>query len=278
MATRTLVKGSTDWSATGSWSAATVPVSGDAALAQDSGASIVSGLNQSGVSLLSLDFTAGFTGNVGGNGTSLQISVNYTGGTKTLTWAGRGKLYWNGTASVVKAQDGEVHITGGTVTTLYVEGNAVVYIHEGAVVTTIMTIGGGTPSVYAEYNATGFTTVDVAAGTLVSQRNIATGTVDKDSTISTTDTAAVSTKMNVRGGGRFNHRASGTVANVEVWTGGKLDRIAANYSATFTDSTFHRGADTRNLHVMGVTTYINGSGSSNASTLIGVKDGGLDTI
>ncbi len=277
MATRTLVKGSTDWGATASWSGTTVPVDGDSVAAYDSGANITGTLNQSAIQLTDLTFSEGFTGDVGGGGTSLQIDVNYTGGTKTLVWAGRGRLYWTGMASTVKVQNGEVHITGGTVTNLYVEANATVYIDDNAVVTNIYTTGSGAPAVYAEYNATGFTTADIGAGTLVSKRNIATGTANDGATISTTDTAAVSTKMNVRGGGRFNHKASGIVANIEVWSKGSFDRMGANYSCSVTDSTFHSGANVH-PHWIGVTTNINGSGGTNASTIIGLKDGGLETI
>jgi hypothetical protein len=119
--------------------------------------------------------------------------------------------------------------TGGTVTTARV-GVGQFDIGASAVVTTLTNIMG---NVTAAYNATGFTTVNMYGGSLVSARAITTENLDGGCSVRIVGSGLAVTTANIRGRSKHLHWSSGTIgtANLEV---GELSIAGSPYSATIT--------------------------------------------
>lgn len=243
MATNKWTGGANDgnWNTAGNWSLAAVPVNTNDVVIDVTNQSITAGLNQTGVALASLTVTSGV--NIGGNGSSLVIGV-----TGTAKFAGTGTVYISadtGVQAIVKAvvqstAGQTVYLTGGTVTTLEVARGATAYVQAACIVTTCNTAGGLT----LDYNATGITTFEQAAGNCVSYRSIATGRVNGQGTTCTLVTAAaISTAMTVTGAAQYFHRSSGTIAAITVQPGSSASSEGSTYgSFTVTNSTRWYGA------------------------------------
>ncbi len=106
-----------NWNKVGTGVGVAIPVDGDDVVINYGSKDITSGLNQSGVDLKSLNITSGYRGNIGTNGTSLQISVDYAGATAFRVAMGGQYIYWSGTSTVDinigSTGTGGFYITGG---------------------------------------------------------------------------------------------------------------------------------------------------------------------
>jgi len=121
MATRRWLGGiSGDWSVAGNWSGGAVPVNNDDVIFDSGSVSVDAGLNQSAVSLNSLNITSGYKGSIGSPGASLQININGASPTAFRVAMGGQFVCWSGTSTPVvnvgSTGSGVFYITGGTLT------------------------------------------------------------------------------------------------------------------------------------------------------------------
>lgn len=134
MPTKTWLDVDGDWTNANNWQttnppgANAVPIDADDVVIQSGSKSITSNLNQSAINLKSLSITSGYTGNIGTNGTSLQINVDH--GTATLFRVSMGGqyIYWNGTTTVDltigSTGSGGFYMTGGSFSGVKIVGGA----------------------------------------------------------------------------------------------------------------------------------------------------------
>jgi len=243
MAERHMVfsNGTADWSSVNSWAASrggatgqTVPADGDTVYVESAtAASITAGLDQSGIDLAALTIS----GPISADG--LDIGVSGTcrvRGVTSLRLIADGDGIDRLTVHTTGEGDG-VTVTSGTVPIIDVGRNAKVTIGASAVVTTLNNDG----MCEAASNATAFTTVKTGGGVLKSYRSAATVRVFAGHAIGLS-AAAISTKLEVAPGGLYTHHAYGTIADVEVFPGGKATGKGGPYGFTVTTRTIHDGA------------------------------------
>lgn len=133
------------------------------------------------------------------------------------------------TLNLQNTHGGKYVQTGGTVGTARV-GVGQFDIGASAVVTTLTNIAG---NVTAAYNGTGFTTVNMYGGSLVTARAITTESLDGGSQVRVTGASTAVTTANVRGRSKHLHWSGGTIGtcNLEV---GEMSIAGSPYSATIT--------------------------------------------
>jgi hypothetical protein len=155
----------------------------EATLAIDRGAQdIVNDLDFTAMTtggISSLDIRPQFTGNIGTAAVPLKIAA--TENTAVIYYnAGNGNLYIqaantadsnvNTNIEMSGGAGGVLHLIGGTFTNVTICGGTC-RIYAGAVVTNLRTLGG---TVIQEYNATANTLVDLAGGTVTTERGVVT--------------------------------------------------------------------------------------------------------
>lgn len=220
----------------------------------------------------SLIVTGGYrAGGIGGSGASLTASFSATGA-KVRIGAPLGTFYLAVTTPLLlgeSAGPGRLQLTGGAITSAVTK--CAVVRESGATVTTWRALSG---RIQLSSGGTAPTTLVVAGGEASIYTNPGTVTVKSGATLNIEESGTVATKLTVDPDAMVHDRGSGTMANVEVYPRGKLIRAGAVGDRTYTDSTLWSGAMLM-LRGDGGAAYINGAGSSNASTLIGESDEGL---
>lgn len=101
----TATSGPNDWAVTANWDEGSVPTTGDDVYISQGSHDILYSLDQSAVSLDSLNIGAGYRGSIGDSANSyyLQIDCDNTGSDKTVTIATSGPaVWWDGTADSVR--------------------------------------------------------------------------------------------------------------------------------------------------------------------------------
>lgn len=154
----------------------------------------------------------GYTGNIGGAGASMEVDAT------VLSVNSNGRIYLNGdfgTARIDSTGSGEVHITGGTTTTLNAQ-LGYVRVAAGAVATTVRNLGAG---MAIEPNGTAITLFVGVGGTTTCERAITTETLDYGHRMSLVGASKTVTNLNIFGGAHHNHRTNGTVTNLNGYSG-----------------------------------------------------------
>lgn len=220
----------------------------------------------------SLIVTGGYrAGGIGGAGSSLTASFSATGA-KVMIGAPAGVFYLAVTTPLLlgnSAGPGRLQLTGGTITSAITK--CAVVREAGATLTTWRTLAGRSQ---LSSGGTAPTTLVIAGGECVCYANPGTVTVKSRGVLTLEESGTVTTKLTIDPDAIVHDKGSGAMANVETFPRSKLTRAGATGDRTYTDSTIWAGSQLM-LRSDGGATYINGTGSSNASTIIGESDEGL---
>lgn len=124
------------------------------------------------------------------------------------------------------------------------------------------------------------TTYTLRSGDLISARSIATldaegGVAGAKARVTLTDSAAITTKAEVRSLAEYNHRAGANIANLVLHPGSNFSRAGAVGSCDIAAGTIWRGS-TRRFDVPGTTCNYNGAGGTAAFTLVGEVSGSMN--
>jgi len=234
-----------DWSDTTSWSAtsggasgATVPDSDDRVTFDRGAVSVTAGLNQSAVDLNWLKILPGYTGNIGTSSASLQISVsNVTLTTPIFQIAGKGQYNFQFTnVDDINISSGTVNMNGsGNLTTgdyLHIGADAVVNVNDTVGLdTTNVRVAGGALVVTSTAGG-GNSFLDIPSGRAVLRDAWDTIVIGRGASVRTTeDFSATSIKQ----GGELEISASGTIAELEAYTGSTTTSNTGGFGLTFTN-------------------------------------------
>jgi hypothetical protein len=250
-----------DWDNEVNWSTGTVPVDSDDVILDAGSRDIVDGLNQSAVTLTSLTIRPGYTGSIGANGTSLQISAT------TLSYSGGGEfININGTFTTAEFSPpgaGEWSLTGGTTTTLRVLGGQG-YVAAATVVTNLD--AAHALALNMEANATDMTTCTVRSGQVTTKRDIDDGDV-RGGTLTLIEDANVDGTLEVASGGRVIKQSGGAIATIRLDPGARYSMAGATKPTAITTAHVYAGAQFQKSYGViktSVTTENNyGSGGNN---------------
>lgn len=234
-----------NWSTAGNWTGTnTPPTALDDVIVSGGDRDIVLGLSPA-VQYASLTVTEGFKFNIGTSSAPLVIA-GVTGKTKIVVAGSFIKLATITNpivaATVVFRSRGlfALSTTNATaVTALYASGAGTVDIDGAAAVTHIKING---PTVTAG-SGTAFTTAKIGAGQLTSSRSIGTFS-GAQARLILQNAAAITTSATCGGGCTFNHQSSGTIAELEMFTGSSFTpQSNTNSSVTITLLYRHVGSN-----------------------------------
>lgn len=229
-----------DWSVAANWSGATVPITGDIARFLTGSQSVVAGKDQSGVNLLELIVTSGYSGDIGSSTGKMEI------GATTLSFQGRGNAWFD--VSTGSFNYDAVYVQGGVSgRRLYITGNvAAAHIMEGFVTfesgtvteAWLETIGTQLEVPQVTITDADFTTLHVLSG-VVTQNG--SGTISAMHILAGTVTSQEGTTTNVTvRGGLFVKNSPTTVAELKMYKG-SCDASQDDRAKTFTDIETHVG-------------------------------------
>lgn len=222
MATRTWLGADGNWANTANWSGGAVPVDGDDVVIDSGSVSITTGMNQSGISLKSLNITRGYTGSIGTAGDPLLINVDHASATACRIAMNRGYLYVNGSMTVPFRVDqcsgaGGVVLSGGTLAGT----PAIVCGEVGTLrVTSGVTVSGDviTCGIGLMLEAAVSGSVYMYRGTHAAYANIGTLVLGASATLTTKTTAAITTGT-LHGQANHVHDSSGTIGTLNALPG-----------------------------------------------------------
>lgn len=218
MATKTWLDVDGDWSNAANWGGA-IPVDDDDVVINAGSKSITAGLNQSGVQLNSLSITSGYTGNIGTNGTSLQIDVN--GGAPTLFRVAMGGqyIYWSGTTAVDltvgSTGSGGFYMTGGSFSGKKIIGGAtgLVYVATGVTMGDIYSAGTGFDV------ASAFTNALLYGGNHTIRAAVTNLTLGANTSCSTRGATINVSNVYAHRGSRLTTYSGGTIGSLNAYPG-----------------------------------------------------------
>lgn len=270
MATAYLNDGATALETAANWSDAT-GVAADATLVIPRGSQTIPGVDLSTASGAGVDYwhiMQGYTGTIGGGGTSVTIKFDSTYTTKpNLLWEGSGFLYISsGTTACTNAVlngSGTVALTGGTWTNVYANSGTLI-IGAGATVTNLI-YGGGT--VIDTFTASlAFTSVTITgSGNVSLARQTTTCTIDGSASVVWNAFGETMTTLNQNNPGSSFYVLAGNITTANIK--GMFDVSQAQYDVTI-------GGTATNLYPTG---SIQGDGNTRVTISNKTVFGGANT-
>jgi len=227
-----------DWGSTSNWSAtdggstgAAVPANGDDVYLKTGGYSLgTSNLDQSAVTLTSLNILQGYGGEASGvsipSSASSSLRINAT----TLNIINNRVAYINldGAFTTVYLRtlaNGKLYITAGSAINIYAGANGYIELADD-VETTLVSTAGTRMLIKADTTSPGDLELDVASGATVEvKRKITTGIIEGTlimSDAATIDAASGTGKIKVGRGGKIDIRSSGALDEIVVMKGGDI--------------------------------------------------------
>jgi|TARA_R100000084_G_scaffold109442_1_gene76882 hypothetical protein len=259
MATRTWTgaAGDGDWGATGNWAETTVPINGDDVYFVSGSANVTTGLNQSGVTLGSLNFGTKWTGSI-----STELQINST----TVDYANKiGVVYLKGTYTTINVQatsadNPALNLNDSTITTLRITGGSgTIYIADGTTLSgEVSMIGCKNAKLEIQSGATvSAADITIDAGQVVTYEELDTivqygGTVTMQHAAGTTNTITM-----YKGVLKYQPTANVTLTTLTVY-GGYFDMRGCNAPThTLTNSTIYSGSMIDERNGLSNATYTN---------------------
>lgn len=254
MADRYWLGANTDWSSSSNWSTtrggsggSAAPTSSDDVYIYDGNVDITT--NITNVAAQSIKIGGKFSGNIGGGGTPLTvgtatcpITIETVATNKKIVIGAYNSITISATMNIRSTGGGSVEIANGAsgvITTVQVGQDARVLVTASGVVTNIESAGG---LVFAEYNATAFTSAEICGGGTptsphIFQRAITTLNASASAILRTENAVAITT-ANLRVA-TLTHNSSGTITTANAFTGGILKQGDTPF--TITNSKKHQG-------------------------------------
>lgn len=228
MATRYWRSGGVDFGLAGNWhdgvyGASAAPASADTLYMTEGSDAITAGLTQTAVDLAKLLITNGFSGRIGGAGSSLIVAVDNTNTGLVEYGAGGGYMYLTaGTNNLYQVRvngAGLLYLTGGTVENLLEISSGGLNVNDSTALNGITYRQFGGESVIDYKGSDTPTTVDVRGGTLVLRRPVTTLNIYEGGSvvIQCEKAATAATTINMQGG-KLDHRC-GTITNFNALSG-----------------------------------------------------------
>ena len=237
-----------DWSVAGNWDEAAVPVNGDDVYFVTGSADVTAGLNQSAVSLNSINFGVKWSGSIA---TALQVDATNVDYANKL-----GTVFLEGAYTTVNVQATSIDspalkFEDSTVTTLRVTGGSgTVFVDENSTVSgSVDMIGAGSVKVEIEAGATvSAADITIDEGTFLTYEEVDTvtqfgGTVAFVNASGTTNTITM-----YKGTCKYKPTGAATLSTLTMY-GGFFDMKGCNApSHTITNATLYSGSmiDERN--------------------------------